>query len=43
MSDEYLCHLTFIFFKNFIFLEMVSNTMMSLSIFLKIRQRYNET
>ena len=38
MGSEYLCHLTFILFKftlkNFIFFEMVSATMVSLSIFL---------
>ena len=37
MGSGYLCHLTFIFskftLKNFIFFEIVSDTMVSLSIF----------
>ena len=40
MGSEYLCHLTFILskftLKNFIFLEMVSDTMVSPSIFFHI-------
>ena len=39
MGNEYLCHLTFTLYKftlkNFIFFEMVSDTMMSTSIFFR--------
>ena len=44
MCNKYLCHLTFIFikfiFKNFIFLEMMPNIMVSPNIFLNFYIKY---